>query len=42
MSVEPNPVRSAQRAIQSVSQEGIELSTLHTVFEFFCHYVTCL
>jgi hypothetical protein len=42
MSVEPNPIRSAYRAIQSVSQEGIELDALHAVFEFTCHYVTCL
>lgn len=42
MSVEPNPVRSAQRAIQGISQEGIELDALHAVLEFTCHYVTCL
>ena len=42
MSVEPYPIRSAQRAIQSVSQEGIELRAMHAVFEFSSHYVTCL
>src|SRR5438270_8237089 len=42
MSVETLHFRSAQSMVKSVDQKSVELCTLHTVFAFAWHHITCL